>query len=102
MRVLNLNESPPVSITDVGIQSKYSILPSFIIKEKPNFDGKFDFVSIFPTGYVFNLHFYTGIDWKHLLLSPSEFTESADKSIILRFNYSETRELFDIKKVLAG
>lgn len=36
------------------------------------------------------------------MLVPSYYAETTDPPIVLRFNYTETRELFEIKKMIAN
>ena len=42
------------------------------------------------------------INWNHMLIVPDENALDTDPSIILRFNYTLQRELFEIKKMIAG
>lgn len=49
-----------------------------------------------PTGYMYNMHWDTGKDFEKLIIRNSREFSDTDKNIILRFNYTETRELFDV------
>jgi len=54
------------------------------------------FAGVLATDYVYNLHFGQGIDWDHFMLWPSYISEPKDKTTILRFNYTENREVYDV------
>lgn len=51
---------------------------------------------------MYNVHFLEGIDFDHMLLVPTLETKSTDKAFILRFNYSENRELYDMVQWIGG
>ena len=48
------------------------------------------------------MHWNLGIDFDHTMLMPSYYAEATDPPIILRFNYTENRELYDMKKMIGG
>lgn len=84
---------------DLGINvttTKYTNSVMKKIKNK-NKDMAHAFASVLASGYAYNIHFKEGIDWDHLLLIPAVYTSESDKTIVLRFNYTKQRELFDIK-----
>ena len=68
----------------------------------PALDGKFSYSAIFAVGYSYNIHWGLGVNWDHMMLQPDYLTEITDPPIILRFNYSIQRELFEIKKMIGG
>ena len=66
-------------------------------------DTKDSSAVILPTGYTFNMHFERGnVDWDHMFIMTSYLSESTDKPIVLRFNYTETRELYENIRVITG
>lgn len=85
--------NPP--ITDFGVLVSEKI-------KNPMKDTINGFAGIVATGYVYNIHFNEGIDWDHFMLLPSYVSEPTDAKIALRFNYTETRELFEIKQWIGG
>jgi hypothetical protein len=63
----------------------------------PNWDDHINAFSYFlPTDYTFNIHWNYGIDFSHLMVWPSYLSEPTDKTTILKFNYTENRETYDI------
>ena len=64
------------------------------------------FSAPFVTGRVYNIWWLTGIDFTHLAVDISQLYEDADEGIIFKFNYTDTRELFEIghlvNKVVEG
>ena len=90
-----------LSLSDPALSDHVAAIDQYRIKN-PDDDSSFAFAGIFPTNYVYNIHFGGGVDWLHLLLVPSLSYDIADKSLILRFNYTEQRELYEIKKFLAN
>lgn len=60
------------------------------------------FAVVFATNYVYNVHFREGQDFSHIALESSPHWTDSDKPVIIRFNYSATRELFDVKRITAG
>jgi len=56
----------------------------------------------FVSGYTYSVFWSTGLDWTSLTVNPSFYFRSTDDAFILRFNYTTSRELFDIGKILAG
>lgn len=51
----------------------------------------------FATGNYYNVHWKWGIDFTHLAIAPSRLWSSSD-AVVLRFNYSDYRELYNIGK----
>ena len=51
----------------------------------------------FVTGYIYNVHWQDGsLDFTHLNLYPTNYWKNTDKGVVLRFNYSDTREDFNV------
>lgn len=63
-------------------------------------DFKDAYAYIFATDYVYNVHWNLGIDFSHNLVFPSYLSEDTDKTIILRYNYTENREVYDVFKMV--
>ena len=62
-------------------------------------DVQNSFVSIFATGYTYNVHFKLGAsDPNSMGIFASPYFAEVDKAVILRFNYSAHRETFDIMR----
>lgn len=51
----------------------------------------------FYSGQYFNVHWKWGLDFEHLSLAPSRLWTEKD-AVVLRFNYSAYRELYEIAK----
>jgi len=100
MKILNMNEANAV----MGENEDLSMWGSSEGLDIMNHgkDGKGGMAAPYITGYMYNIHWGEGIDWDHALLVPSLYAEESDPPVILRFNYTEVRELFEIKKFLAG
>jgi hypothetical protein len=56
----------------------------------------------FAAGYYYNVHWHTGLDFTQLGLQGSEFFAADDPGVVLRFNYTNSRELYDITRLAAG
>lgn len=51
----------------------------------------------FVTGYSYNIHWQDGsLDFTHMNIYPTNYWSPDDKGVVLRFNYSEIREDFNI------
>jgi hypothetical protein len=59
-------------------------------------------VGTFATGEVYNLHWRYGIDFRFMGIQPTPLWKESDKSVVIRFNYTETREKFEIKRIVSG
>ncbi|CAD8161606.1 unnamed protein product [Paramecium octaurelia] len=69
------------------------------MKPMKNPDGVASFVSVFATGYIYNVHFKFGAsDPLSMGIFSSPYFTEVDKAVILRFNYSANRETFDIMR----
>lgn len=99
VKVFNLNGAN-TNVTAAAEANFGSLLPVLI--KNPEKDAIFSNALVLPTDYVFNIHFKEGVDWSHLLVQTSYYSTPTDKTTVLRFNYTEQRELFEIKKMLAG
>lgn len=51
----------------------------------------------FATNQYYNIHWKWGIDFTHLSIAPSRLWESTE-GVVLRFNYSDFRESYQIGK----
>lgn len=61
-----------------------------------NSAGKGQHIAVVAAGYVWNFHWMFGIDFSHLMIGTTPFHKLDDPTIVVRFNYSQTREMFDI------
>lgn len=60
-------------------------------------DIDFSYATLFVTGETYNVQFKLGTpDFTSVGFFPSPYFKPEDKGIVLRFNYSEYRETFDI------
>lgn len=64
-------------------------------------DIKSSWAMPFASGYYYNIHWLFGEDFTHLSLAPSSLWDEND-GIVLRFNYSDHRELYQIGHWFAG
>ena len=48
------------------------------------------------------MHFYTGIDWSYVLVVPSLYLTTTEDPIVLRFNNTLNRELFESRRMIGG
>jgi len=62
-------------------------------------EGKEMFASTYATNYVYNVHWRFGIDFMHMLVAPSSYYDPSFDSIVLRFNHSDVRELYEVFRV---
>ena len=54
----------------------------------------------FVTGYLYNIHFQDGnLDFTHMNVYPTNYWKPTDKGIVLRFNYSEIEDDFNVTLV---
>ena len=74
MKTYCLNEG----LENVNETNAYGISEDFKIMNKPSKDASQANVVILPTGYTYNIHWGTGIDWDHTLLVPSPYAEESD------------------------
>jgi len=66
-------------------------------------DGSNSFVTVLATNYMYNMHWRYGIDFKHILITSSRYYNDVnDKNIIVRFNHTEPRELWELFDVVGG
>ena len=102
MKVINLNDDS----VNPSLLNETNIANWTISRDEDIMNSAGDVVGgnaiVLATNYVYNLHWSTGIDWDHALLVPSPYANETDNTIILRFNYTEVRELFEIKRMIAG
>lgn len=64
---------------------------------KKSLDIKNSWAMPFATNNYYNVHWKWGIDFMHMAIAPSRLWETTD-GVVLRFNYSDNRELFQIGK----
>ena len=69
---------------------------SHINSEEPMIDKPNSFSMPYVAGRIYNVWWLTGLDFTHLAIEASQLFEDADDAIIFKFNYTETRELFEI------
>jgi hypothetical protein len=100
LKILNLNINSN-SIGELEDPTEFGVINTELIKNKPA-DLLYGWGPVFAEDYTYNVHFRFGIDWDHLMLVPSSYSDATDKGIVLRFNYTENRELFEIKKMIAN
>lgn len=55
----------------------------------------------FATNQYYNVHWKLGVDFTHMAIAPSRLWDEND-GVVLRFNYTEERELYDILKIYGG
>lgn len=60
-------------------------------------DIKHSWAMPFATGHYYNVHWKWGIDFEHIAIAPSRLWNDSD-GVVLRFNYTDARELFQIGK----
>ena len=53
----------------------------------------------FAINHYYNIHWKYGIDFTHLAIAPTREWTTSD-GVVLRFNYTDVRELFQIGKWL--
>ena len=97
MKILNLNDGNGLEIgTEDEDIDNFGVQKSVLIKN-PAGDTINGFPAVLATGYSYNLHIMYAIDWDHFMAIPPYHGEETDKAMVLRFNYTEIRELFEIK-----
>jgi hypothetical protein len=56
----------------------------------------------FAGGYYYNVHWGRDLDWLNVGIQASEFFTADEPGVVLRFNYTSKRELFDLSRLAAG
>lgn len=74
----------------------------WMIKIKKSKDLKNSFATPLATGFTYNVHWRMGLNWEHLAVQPSQFFTEADKGYVIKFNYTDNREYFDILRLQGG
>ena len=64
---------------------------------KKSKDIKKSWAMPFAVGKYYNIHWKWGIDFTHLAIAPSRLWNETE-GVVLRFNYTDQRELFEIGK----
>lgn len=85
---------PYENVTDV-VEDEFSVEHMVIIKK--SLDIKNSWAMPFATGNYYNAHWKWGLDFMHMAVAPSRLWED-DEGIVLRFNYTDYREIFQIGK----
>lgn len=70
--------------------------------KNPNKDAAWSYPALLATNYMYNIHFKEGLDWDHMLMQPSYEAEATDAPIVIRLNYTEVRELFEIEQMITN
>jgi hypothetical protein len=72
------------------------------IKRTKDRENTFNFA--FATDFVYNVHFNRGIDFTHFMIESSVYlTDTVDSfPIVIRFNHSEPRELWENYRMIGG
>jgi hypothetical protein len=87
LRIFNLNGADNTTF-ETATEEEFGNYYQYLIKNKPNKDGLDTYVGVFPVGYTYNIHFFTGVDFENLLIVNSIHAEESDDPIILRFNHT--------------
>lgn len=82
--------------TETTFSEEYMI----IIKSK-SLDIKNSWAMPFVVGSYYNIHWKWGIDFTHLAIAPSRLWTDTE-GVVLRFNYTDARELYEIGKWYKG
>jgi hypothetical protein len=83
------------ALTDPDEPTTYDVQPMIIIKKSKDIPGSFAFP--YAVGHSYHTHFQYGIDFLHLSLAPSQYWRETE-SIIVKFNHTDARELYEIGK----
>ena len=91
---VNLLSTPTDDISAIT-EDQFSAEPEIIIKKSK--DIKNSWAMPFISGRYYNVHWKWGVDFEHLAIAPSRLWNTTD-GVVLRFNYTDARELFEIAK----
>lgn len=80
---------------DISLRPGEDFSDEYMIIIKKSLDIKNSWAMPFVTNQIYNIHWKWGIDFTHLAIAPSRLWD-VDDGVVLRFNYSDARELFDI------
>ena len=92
-------------IIDLNYNLSSSNLNNFskVVMYKIFVDTMYTWALPFVTGYSYNIHWQDGnLDFTHINLYPTNYWRVSDKGVVLRFNYSETREDFNVSLLKFG
>ena len=92
MRVLRLGDKFDLNQSNLGNFSIAKMQKIFV--DTPDAWGW-----TFATGYQYNIHWLSGLDFIKLSMLPAPNFLITDRPIVIRVNYSDFREEFDIKVV---
>jgi hypothetical protein len=81
------------SLSDPDKPITYDIQPQITIKRSHDIKNSWAFP--YAVGYNYHTHFQYGIDFLHLSLAPSQYWLD-NEAIVLKFNYTDQRELYKI------
>lgn len=76
-------------------EAEFSGEPMIIIKKSK--DIKNSWAMPFTVNKYYNVHWKWGIDFTHMSIAPSRLWTPSE-GVVLRFNYSDNREMFQIGK----
>jgi hypothetical protein len=65
-------------------------------------DKKNSWSAPFVMNHIYNTWWNQGIDFTHMAVVPSMYFNASDPGMIMRFNYTENRELFEIGQMVSG
>lgn len=65
-------------------------------------DKKKGWSAPFVLNKIYNTWWNYGMDWTHVAIAPNQEFATADPAVIFRFNFTETRELFEVGRMVGG
>ena len=90
LRIPDLKYNMSLSLTSLSNFTR-------VYMEKIFVDTMYTWALPFVTGYKYNVHWQDGaLDFTHMNLYPTPYWRNVDKGVVLRFNYSETREDYNV------
>lgn len=101
IKIFDLNNPDGLTPAAAANDSYFGLTRQMFIIN-PTLDAIYSYAAILPTGRVISIHFKEGVDWTHMFIVPSYYATPEDKTTVLRFNYTDQRELYEIKKMVAG
>ena len=96
IKLHGLNPSNPVEIKVIRLQGDTNITTA-PVNLYSNIFFQVQWNIPFVLGHTYNIHHRYGINFKHLSFTPSKYYKVDDPITYLRFNYTDERELFEIK-----
>lgn len=80
---------------DISQKTEEEFSAEYMVIIKKSKDIKNSWAMPFATNQYYNIHWKWGIDFTHLAIAPSRLWDDND-GVVLRFNYTDQREMFDI------